>query len=935
MRHFTSIALRALACLVLVAFLGLALLPTRVTRTVIAQDNSGIRPEIPNIVPGSAYRQTNFISDVPGLAPVLDPLMVNPWGISATASSPFWIANNGTSSTQLVRGDVAGTPVVLNAGMPTVSLPGGLPTGTVANTTAADFVLPGACASPPCRAAFLFSSITGNIIGWSPNAPAAGSTTGVIASSNPGHVYTGLALANNGAGNFLYAADFANGRIDVFNSTFALQPLANFPFTDPTIPTAPGNTFYPYNIQLIGGLLYVTYAKVGPGGLPLDGVGNGFVRRFNTNGVRDLTFGINNGPLNSPWGVTIAPASFGIFGAALLVGNFGDGNPSIHAFNPSNGAFVGTLQNEGGVGIVIDELWALQFGNGGAGGDPNTLYFTAGIGEEEHGLFGSLKPTTATATSLIQFATDTFAIGEGSGHIDITVTRAGDASGSATVNLNTFDESQADHASQKSDYEIEVSKITFAPGETSKTVRILIVNDIFDENDEALDLVLSNVSGTGAGLGSPNQSVVTILDNDTGAPVTNPIDDTTFFVRQQYLDFLNREPDAAGFPFWINNIDSCAGNVACREMKRIDTSASFFLSIEFQKTGLLAYATHRAAFGTSASGSPAPILYGNFMRDTQALQKDIIFGQPTFDAQLEANKVAYFDEFVTRPEFVAKYPAALTNAQYVDNLLTTANLTPAEVRVFNVSLTNSQEVPPTNPTLSGGGARPASFGTARFQFNPAQTSLTMTATISNIDVGNSQTPDTNDNLLNAHIHAGAAVAPGVNGAVVWGFFGAPFNDNNPNDAVATPTAGGVGGTFTGKWDAPEGNGTTLAAQLANLRAGRAYINFHTVQFTGGEIRGNFPAEDAFRNSLVAGLTGGTLTRAQVLRMIAETDELQTRELNQAFVAMEYFGYLRRDPDGSGFNFWLNKLNTFNGNFRNAEMVKAFLSASEYRQRFGI
>jgi hypothetical protein len=427
---------------------------------------------------------------------------------------------------------------------------------------------------------------------------------------------------------------------------------------------------------------------------------------------------------------------------------------------------------------------------------------------------------------------------------------------------------------------------------------------------------------------------VTIVDNDTGAPVTNPIDQSPFFVRQHYLDFLNREPDAPGLVFWVNNIDTCGVDVGCREVKRIDTSASFFLSLEFQKTGLLAYTTHRAAFGTSASGSPAPILYGNFMRDTQALQTNLVFGQPGFDAQLEANKVAYFDEFVTRPEFVAKYPAALTNAQYVDNLLTTANLTPTEVRVFNVSLTNSQEVPPTNPTLSGGGARPASFGTARFQLNSAQTAMTMTATISNIDVGNAQTPDTNDNLLNAHIHAGAAVAPGVNGPVVWGFFGAPFNDNNPNDAVATPTAGGVGGTFTGKWDAPEGNGTTLAAQLANLRGGRAYINFHTVQFTGGEIRGNFPAEDAFRNSLVAGLTGGTLTRAQVLRMIAETDELQTRELNQAFVAMEYFGYLRRDPDNAGFTFWLNKLNAFNGNFRNAEMVKAFLAASEYRQRFG-
>jgi hypothetical protein len=211
--------------------------------------------------------------------------------------------------------------------------------------------------------------------------------------------------------------------------------------------------------------------------------------------------------------------------------------------------------------------------------------------------------------------------------------------------------------------------------------------------------------------------------------------------------------------------------------------------------------------------------------------------------------------------------------------------------------------------------------------------MTFTATISNIDVGG-QTADTNDDLIAAHIHAGASVAPGVNGPVVWGFFGAPFNDNNPNDQVFFPTAGGVGGTFRGKWDAPEGNGTTLAAQLANLTSGKAYINFHTKQFTGGEIRGNFPAADAFRNQLVAGLNGGTLTRAQVLRAIAEAEELNTREFNAAFVTMEYFGYLRRDPDTAGFNFWLNKLNSFNGNFQNAEMVKAFISSAEYRQRFG-
>ena len=340
------------------------------------------------------------------------------------------------------------------------------------------------------------------------------------------------------------------------------------------------------------------------------------------------------------------------------------------------------------------------------------------------------------------------------------------------------------------------------------------------------------------------------------------------------------------------------------------------------------------AFGANVSGAPTPVLYGNFMHDTQALQEGFVFGQAGADAVLEANKVAYFNEFVTRPEFVTKYPSTLTNAQYVDNLLASAGLSPSQVRLFVVQMTNAQEPGTVTPTTTTGAARPVSSGTARLQFNVAQTTLTVTGTVNNIDFTGSQTADTNDNLIAAHIHAGPAVTPGVNGPVVWGFIGTPFNDNNPNDAVVTPFAPGVGGTFRGKWDAPEGNGTTLAAQLSNLREGRAYINFHTTQFPGGEIRGNFPAADAFRNSLVAGLNGATLTRAQVLRAVAEAEEMQTREFNAAFVAMQYFGYLRRDPDTAGFNFWLNKLNAFNGNFIQAEMVKAFITSGEYRQRFG-
>ena len=887
-------------------------------------------PNVPPIPAGSAYRQTNFVSDIAGLAFIQDPLLINPWGIAFRGTSPFWVSNNGTSTSSLYRGDVAGSPLVKNPGLSLVTVPGALPTGVVGNATTDFAITP--CSVASCPAAFIWASITGNIVGWNPSA-GPNSTTGVIAASHAGRVYTGLAIGSNSGGNRLYAADFANGNIDVFDGTYALTTTTGA-FADPTIPTTAGNTFHPYNIQNIGGSLYVMYDKVGTDGRPEDGVGNGFVRRFNTDGVRDLTFGINNGPLNSPWGIAIAPSTFGIFGSALLIGNFGEGNPSIHAFNPTTGAFLGTVQNENGDGIVIDELWGLQFGNGVNGGDPGTLYFTAGTGEEEHGLFGSLKPTTATATSLIQFSTDEFVIGEGIGHIDVSVTRAGDASNTATVNFNTFDESQAGHASQKSDYEIALGKVSFAPGETAKTVRILIVNDQFVEGDETVNLALSNPTGLGVGLGTPNQAELTIIDDDSVAPTANPIDDSTFFVRQHYLDFLNREPDASGLAFWVDQIESCGADAACREIRRINVSAAFFLSIEFQKTGLAAYLTHRAAFGpTVPNGGPSPVLYGTFERDTQALGKDYIVGQPGADAQLEANTVAFFNEFVTRPQFVDKYPATLTNAQYVDNLLVTAGLSPSN---FIVRLTNGQENPPTNPTLTGGARRPASFGTATFSMNTAQTQMTFTATITNIDFTSAQSADTNDDLTAAHIHAGPTVTPTTNGPVVWGFFGAPFNDNNPNDVVNTPFTGvgNVGGTISGKWDPPEGNSTTFADQLSNLKSGHAYINFHTTQFGGGEVRGNFPEMQGFRDSLLTGLDDMTDTRAGVLRKVAEYAFLKDREFNNAFVFMEYAGYLRRDADVSGFNFWLKKLNEFNGNFVNAEMVKAFIGSGEYRQRFG-
>ena len=158
--------------------------------------------------------------------------------------------------------------------------------------------------------------------------------------------------------------------------------------------------------------------------------------------------------------------------------------------------------------------------------------------------------------------------------------------------------------------------------------------------------------------------------------------------------------------------------------------------------------------------------------------------------------------------------------------------------ILFATLTNSQENPPANPTTTTtGDPRPMSFGVASFRLNDAQTAMSFSATIFNIDFTGLQTTDRNDNLVAAHIHASATVTPTTNAPVVWGFFGAPFNDNNPNDVVVTSFDTGVGGMISGKWDLPEGNNTTLAAQLPNILAGRSYINFHTTQFGGGEIRG--------------------------------------------------------------------------------------------------
>ncbi|HLJ33737.1 MAG TPA: TIGR03118 family protein [Ktedonobacteraceae bacterium] len=321
---------------------------------------------------GGFYQQTNLTSDISGKAQFTDKNLVNPWGISFAPGGPFWVSDEGTGLSTLYNG--SGKPQPLIVTIPPA--PGGTvgtPTGTVYNSTPGFVVTENGKSG---ASLFLFDSLDGTISGWSPGVDA---THAIIAVNNSGKaVYTGLAIGNNRSGTFLYAANFAAGTIDVFDKNFAPATLHGS-FKDASIPAG----YAPFNIQLVGSNLYVMYARQDRKA----GVGNGFVNIFDTNGnfIKRL---ISHSKLNLPWGVAMAPANFGQFSNDLLVGNFGNGR--IHAFDPSTGAFLGTLDDSSGKPIVNGHLWTLVFGNGGQGGQTNQLFFTAGIQNEQHGLFGIL-----------------------------------------------------------------------------------------------------------------------------------------------------------------------------------------------------------------------------------------------------------------------------------------------------------------------------------------------------------------------------------------------------------------------------------------------------------------------------------------------------------------------------------------------------------------
>jgi uncharacterized protein (TIGR03118 family) len=322
------------------------------------------------------YNVQNLVSDGSAIAaPATDPVLVNGWGLSAGPTTPWWVSDNHTNSSTLYSG--VGSKAAL-----TVSVPGG-PTGTVFNGNAAAFTVSQAGKTGSAR--FLFATESGLIVGWSPAVVATTAIPGADRSAEKA-IYKGLTILNDR----LYASDFHNARVDVFDSSFNLVSVSGG-FRDPQIPKG----WAPFGIQALNGNIFVSYAQQDKAASDeVAGPGLGYVDEYNPDGVllaRVAKKGNKRAPLNAPWGLAMAPDSFGSFSGDLLVGNFGNGRISAYQPRPDGHfAYKGQLRLANGVPIAIDGLWAIAFGNGAAAGPSNSLYFAAGPSDESHGLFGTV-----------------------------------------------------------------------------------------------------------------------------------------------------------------------------------------------------------------------------------------------------------------------------------------------------------------------------------------------------------------------------------------------------------------------------------------------------------------------------------------------------------------------------------------------------------------
>lgn len=341
----------------------------------------------------AGYIVNNLVSDLPGVAARVDPNLVNPWGLTRSATSPWWVADNGTGVSTLYNG--GGTPqaLIVTIPPPAGGTPPSAPTGVVFNSNNTIVGSP----------RFIFSTEDGVIASWAGAAIDGTNAIRRIDNSTAGAVYKGLAIGKNGS-DVVYATDFHNNKIDAFSfdPSTSIFGIASLPgnFTDPNLPSG----YAPFGIQNINDKLYVTYALQDAAGKDdVAGPGHGFVDVFDTNGNFQQRFA-SDGSLNSPWGLALAPSDFGEFSNDLLVGNFGEG--TISAFDPVTGNFLGQLDNPDGSLLRIEGLWALQFGGGNtASGDANHLYFTAGIPGpdeiEDHGLFGFIAAVPEPASAVL------------------------------------------------------------------------------------------------------------------------------------------------------------------------------------------------------------------------------------------------------------------------------------------------------------------------------------------------------------------------------------------------------------------------------------------------------------------------------------------------------------------------------------------------------
>jgi uncharacterized protein (TIGR03118 family) len=329
------------------------------------------------------YLQTDLVSDLPGLAILTDPNLKNPWGVSHSATSPIWVSDQGANLATLYAVTAGGvSKAALEVAIPQTGAGPQGPTGQVNNNTSG-FAVNGAPAN------FIFANLNGTISAWNNSL----GTTAQIVATTPGATYTGLAISS-GASPLLYAANGAQNRIDVFDGSFANVTASQFAgkFVNPNVPAG----LVPFNVQNINGNIYVTYAPQGRAAQIVAPEGQGAVAIFDASGTF-LGQLVGDSKLAAPWGIALAPVSFGVFGGDLLVGNFSFAASEINAFDPMTGALRGSIP------IDIDGnqpggLWALNFGTGGNNGNPNTLFFTDGINGESDGLFGSLTPVPEPAS---------------------------------------------------------------------------------------------------------------------------------------------------------------------------------------------------------------------------------------------------------------------------------------------------------------------------------------------------------------------------------------------------------------------------------------------------------------------------------------------------------------------------------------------------------